>query len=241
VKGAGIMRKTIEERVDRIEKIFWVVGIIAVIFGVSGAWGYKVLSSAKTQLTDLDKKVEAFQNRVDEASISAKSEIDTKKDEAISDLKKEEEEEEAKGRLKNMASELVSEALNEHTKNSVEVTLSGVHIKSPGRHLRLELPVTKGDIVQATFAGSVNNSKFYYRIVDESKLSVTKSPDFAQLIQNGEDTWQSVVASRVFEVTRDGRLTLVVEFLRGDIKITESLRVDVAGARLIATKVAYGR
>jgi hypothetical protein len=48
---------TIEERVSRIEKIFWVVFIVAVIFGMSGAFGAKILSSAKKELHSLSIQI----------------------------------------------------------------------------------------------------------------------------------------------------------------------------------------
>lgn len=238
------MKKTIEERVDRIEKIFWVVGVIAVIFGVSGAWGYNVLQSSRTQLSDLDKKVEDVQNRLDEASNLAKnveSEINNRKDEAIRSLKNEEDM--AIDRLKRRAYNLVSEEANKKFKDSVVYDVWAGKGRPPwitklGKNLSVTLPVTKGDIVQATFAGSAWRSNFYYRIVEKSQLSVTEAPLFAQIIQNQNDYWRSVVASRVFEVTRDGKLTLAVEFIGAELK---DPKVKVAGARLIATKVAFGK
>jgi len=45
--------KTLDERVARIEKIFWVVAVLAVIFGISGAWGLNALKNANLTLDDI--------------------------------------------------------------------------------------------------------------------------------------------------------------------------------------------
>jgi len=244
------MKKTIEERVDRIEKIFWVVGVIAVIFGVSGAWGYNVLQSAKTQFTDLDKKVEALQNSVDKASILVKSEIDTKKDEAISDIKKETDK--AEVRLKSKASKLVSGALNKHFENRIDYSVKQGQIKNLGTYLRVKLDVTEGDIVQASFVGSVQKSQFYCMIVEDIVEDSDQEPqlsDFALkgfkaaaqvIIQKNDESWKSLAAHQVFKVLKDGELKLAVKFHNGCPEDCLPGNVIVYDATLIATKVAFG-
>ena len=76
------MKKNIEDRVDRIEKIFWVLGVVAVIFGVSGAWGKIVFESTKEELSTLKKNVEEIKQTANQAA----SEIRKKEEEIISSL-----------------------------------------------------------------------------------------------------------------------------------------------------------
>jgi len=45
----------LESQVQRLNNIFWVVGIVAVIFGVAGGWGAKTLSKAKDELESLNR------------------------------------------------------------------------------------------------------------------------------------------------------------------------------------------
>jgi len=82
------MKKNIEERVDRVEKIFWVVGIIAVIFGVSGGWGYSLLQSAGTKLSELTKKVENVHSEIEKTTEKAKDTLKEEEDKTIERLRK---------------------------------------------------------------------------------------------------------------------------------------------------------
>jgi len=69
------MKKTIEERVDQLEKIFWVVGVIAVIFGVSGGWGFSLLKSAETKLSNVTARVDEVDSKLKEITTEATQEI----------------------------------------------------------------------------------------------------------------------------------------------------------------------
>jgi hypothetical protein len=82
------MKKTIEERVDRVEKIFWVVGVIAVIFGISGGWGYSLLQSAETKLHDLTEKVGNVKSEIHETTQKAIVTLTEEEDKAIERLNK---------------------------------------------------------------------------------------------------------------------------------------------------------
>ena len=57
--------KTLDERVARIEKIFWVVAVLALIFGISGAWGLNALKREKTEITSLQTAVDGVKANVD--------------------------------------------------------------------------------------------------------------------------------------------------------------------------------
>ena len=81
------MGKSTEERVDRIEKIFWVVGVVAVIFGVSGGWGYGLLQSAETRLNELGRKVENFQSEIQKTTDKAIDSLNKEEEKSIEHLK----------------------------------------------------------------------------------------------------------------------------------------------------------
>ena len=59
----------LKTQVQRLNNIVWVVGIVAVIFGISGGWGYNTLSKAQNKLenfeNEVEKHVENFKNKAD--------------------------------------------------------------------------------------------------------------------------------------------------------------------------------
>ncbi len=72
-----------DKPVQRHDRIVWVIGILAAIFGVAGGWGAKTLSSmrdtvseTKTELTELTKRVSNAQADFDEYVESKKGEFD---------------------------------------------------------------------------------------------------------------------------------------------------------------------
>jgi hypothetical protein len=58
---------SLEKRVQTLENKLWVAGAVAVIFGVSGAWGFSALHEAQTQLSELQKGVQAVKDARDAA------------------------------------------------------------------------------------------------------------------------------------------------------------------------------
>jgi len=82
--------KTLDERVARIEKIFWVVAVLAVIFGISGAWGLNALRNAKSEIESLRKSqieplqedvknIRSFVDKADDFVADAKSKLEDEK------------------------------------------------------------------------------------------------------------------------------------------------------------------
>ena len=76
---------SLKSQVQRLNNIVWVVGIVAVIFGIGGGWGAKTLSEAQKTLGSLEDKKDQYLNDL-------RSDLDEhyakKKDELLSKLDK---------------------------------------------------------------------------------------------------------------------------------------------------------
>lgn len=54
----------LQKKVSRIENIFWVIAVVAAIFGISGAYGLRLLSKANSEIQALQTKVVHFADTV---------------------------------------------------------------------------------------------------------------------------------------------------------------------------------
>ena len=68
---------SLEKRIQVLENRFWVAGAIAVIFGVSGAWGFSMLHDAQKQLVQLQGGVQTVKDARDAALESLKKSKET--------------------------------------------------------------------------------------------------------------------------------------------------------------------
>ena len=214
------MQKTIEERVERIEKIFWAIGAIAVIFGLSGAWGYKVISAAKTEIETLEADIEPlrkFVNDADKFIEMAKEDIENAKDLSIHEMR-------------NMSDDLALESIQRHSKNRLASAKTNGHIKKLGMHTELTLNVNKGEVIHAIYTGSARGSQFYYRIVDVSEVSKPMAGSI-QVIMVPADSWRSITATESFVAKHTGTIQLAIEFFKSDV----SGDVKVYGSTLVAS------
>ncbi len=73
----------LKTQVQRLNNIVWVVGIVAVIFGISGGWGYNILSKTQEDL----KTTQEDLNTAKENLNTAQEDLETYKKDA-DDLKK---------------------------------------------------------------------------------------------------------------------------------------------------------
>jgi hypothetical protein len=64
--------RTIESKLGTLEQIAWVIGVLAVVFGVSSGWGWKLLLGAKTELEATKTELEATKTELD----TTKTELD---------------------------------------------------------------------------------------------------------------------------------------------------------------------
>jgi hypothetical protein len=58
--------KSLSEKIQKAESFLKALVYVAVIFGISGAWGASVLSTARAQLTDLETDIDKLQDFVDQ-------------------------------------------------------------------------------------------------------------------------------------------------------------------------------
>lgn len=49
--------RTVESKLQTMQQIAWAIGAVAVIFGISGAWGWKLLSDTKKELDAMGQHV----------------------------------------------------------------------------------------------------------------------------------------------------------------------------------------
>ena len=148
--------KTLDERMDRIEKIFWVVAVVAVIFGVSGAWGLNTLTKAKSKIESLNDSVGTVTKDIDNAKLAFENVKDKKIAEFNAILQKE---------MSNQIAMAKNEVSNLLKSRVYEYNNQGSKIDSLVNHAKLKLPVKKGDIILASYVASARNSEFYYRII----------------------------------------------------------------------------
>jgi hypothetical protein len=226
--------KTLNQRVDIIEKIFWVVAVVAVIFGISGAWGLNALKNAKSEIAELNASV----NTVKEDIEGAKFEIEKEKNKQVAEFKAK-----AKHEISDqlaMAQIRISDQLKSRVVKYSKKEKGW--IKTLGQHAIITLTVKEGDIIYASYVASAKNSDFYYRII-----AITD--DIAKPRLNGGQVvmvlpipaakghqWHSISASEVFEVHKNGDLKLAVELTKDDL----TGDVVVFNPTLVAFKVASG-
>lgn len=74
----------LEQRVQKLENRFWVATAVAIIFGFSGAYGYKELGDAQKQLARLQNGVAAVRQADDEALL----ELEKAKQAQIADIQR---------------------------------------------------------------------------------------------------------------------------------------------------------
>jgi len=216
------MPKTIEERVDRIEKIFWVIAAIAVIFGLSGAWGYKVISAAKNEIKEIEQNIEPLREFVNNADIfieTAKADITSAKNSSIEEIRSE-------------SDGFVLESIQKYSKNRLASTTTKGHIEKLGKHTALNLEVNKGEVIHAIYTGSANGSQFYYRVVDMSGNSKPMAGS-VQVIMVPANSWRSITVTETFVAKQSGTIKLAIEFYKVDV----SGKVKVFGSTLVASKI----
>jgi len=223
------MQKTLEQRIDRIEKVFWAAGVIAVIFGLSGAWGYKAITKAKTEIdtvkgdiTTLKEDIVPLRQFVDKADVfveNAKKDLEKKKNESISEIARN-------------TDDLAVSAIQKNLKNRLVASKEGGHIKSLGKHNLIKMKVSEGDVLQATYTGSAIESQFYYHIVENTGIAKPTAGSI-QVIQVPAGAWRSIAVTESFVAKKSGQIQLAVEFFKSDV----SGAVHVFGSTLIATKV----
>jgi hypothetical protein len=56
--------RTVESKLQTLQQIAWVIATLAVIFGVTGAWGWKLLLEAKTELDATGRRVAELSTNV---------------------------------------------------------------------------------------------------------------------------------------------------------------------------------
>ena len=209
----------IQKRLNRIDAIFWTVAAVAAIFGITGAFGYKLIEEAKTEIKSLQTEIVPLRDFVDNADKfirDAKEEISQETHNQISTIKP-------------TINDLAADAVNDLLTNRVAFSRTDGHITSLGMHSNVSLSVKKGDIVHATYTGTAEASDFYFRIV-KTHGSATALLGSAQLIRNAEQRWQPIATQEIFRVDADGELQLSVEFFKSDI----TGKVKVFGSSLVA-------
>lgn len=229
--------KTLDERVARIEKIFWVVAVLAVIFGISGAWGLSALKTAKSEIDSLQSNLRIIRSFVDKAEAfvdEAKLQIREEKEGQLEDMVP---------KIRTMAQKEIADQLKGRVAYIEEEKIDRLDT-SLGEHpyihkdFTVSLPVKKGDIVYASYVASTRKSEFYYRIVCVNDLAtpLTKITQcvMAAPVRDYRHQWHSISASEVFRVDTNGDLKLAVEFEKG----TLTGKVELFGPTLIAFKVA---
>lgn len=61
--------KELQRRVDFIDKVFWVVGAVAVVFGISGAYGLNILTSVRAELKNIDTTAATAMDKARQAAV----------------------------------------------------------------------------------------------------------------------------------------------------------------------------
>lgn len=56
--------KALREKVLFFDKAVWVTGIVAVVFGITGAWGANAIVSANNMIADMERQIESASARV---------------------------------------------------------------------------------------------------------------------------------------------------------------------------------
>ncbi len=59
--------ETLEKHVQKLQNIVWVVGVLAVIFGISGGWGLNVLSESQKTISTLEGDIKELVKYKDNA------------------------------------------------------------------------------------------------------------------------------------------------------------------------------
>lgn len=79
----GLKRKIegIEKIVNRHDKIVWVVSIVAVIFGITGAFGVQAISSMNKKLTETENNITVIASKVDKVKEEFSIYVDSQKEE----------------------------------------------------------------------------------------------------------------------------------------------------------------
>ena len=73
----GNRLRAVEAKLQILQQIAWVIGAVALIFGVSGAWGLKLLRDAEAELDDTDKRVVALSKKTQEMEPFARQQIES--------------------------------------------------------------------------------------------------------------------------------------------------------------------
>ena len=58
--------ETLEKDVQKLKNIAWVVGVVAVIFGISGGFGLSILNKSQAEIKDLNKQLESINSTTEE-------------------------------------------------------------------------------------------------------------------------------------------------------------------------------
>jgi hypothetical protein len=227
--------KTVEQRVQFIEKVFYVVGALAVIFGVSGAWGLSLLKSARAEINELQAQVvEQRKNAaaLREAMAPIQEFVDKSKTQV--DLVKAEIDKAAGAavtQIQPKIEERVEAILRARTSPTASVAAVR-DITSLGVHNELTIQAKRGDLIAASYSGSARSSEFYYTLVSPNNSATAIAPqgDATQVVQLASQPWRSISANQLFRATRDGEIKLAVEYSRSDV----SGAVKVFGSILVA-------
>jgi cell division protein FtsL len=67
--------RALEKRIVDVEKVLWVLGALAIIFGAAGSWGFVAVRDAKKQVADLQNGARTVQD----ARNAALKAVDTEK------------------------------------------------------------------------------------------------------------------------------------------------------------------
>ncbi|GAH76638.1 unnamed protein product, partial [marine sediment metagenome] len=189
--------------------------VVAVIFGISGAWGLNALKNAKSEIGKLNASVITVKKDIDGAKLA----IEKEKDKQVAEFKAI-----AQNEISDqlaMAKKKISDQLKSRVVEYNKITDS--KITSLGKHANVKLPVKEGDIIYASYVASARNSEFYYRIIaikdgiaipliNRDQVVMATSIPGAKRHQ-----WHSISASEVFEVHKNGDLKLAVELKKGGL------------------------
>src|SRR5258708_14791655 len=58
----------LEKKVQHLNNITWVIGTVAVIFGLGGAWGWAIIKEAKSQIVALTSDLHVLQTKLDSST-----------------------------------------------------------------------------------------------------------------------------------------------------------------------------
>jgi len=230
-----MLEKTLEQRVYFIEKVFWVVGVLAVIFGISGAWGLSILNNARTELSTLQVQVEQQRSNVSvvrEKLIPIQEFVDKSKNQVeLARTEIDRATRTAIAQVQPKIEESVDAVIRARTSPAAAVAATR-NITSLGIHNQVSIKARRGDVIAASYSGSASSGEFYYKIVSPNNSAASISPESAsiQVVQLSSEPWHSVSADQLFRATRDGEVKLAIEFSKSDVSGT----VKVFGSTLLA-------